>query len=118
MLLRLGVLSFHPSKRPLHFAEDPNGIGDQIRIAIAFMSRDQLTLTLNPEALAENLLFPDLDCLIGRERNVGHAIETRTQSKGSRPMTKSRLDRRLHQPYDVKRTAPRFVVDQELLGPY
>jgi hypothetical protein len=35
MLLRLGVMSPHPSKRPFHLGEYTNRIGDQIRVAIA-----------------------------------------------------------------------------------
>jgi hypothetical protein len=57
MLLRLGIMSLHSSERPFHFTEHPYRIGDQIRIAIALMSRDQVSLTLNPKALVENF-FP------------------------------------------------------------
>jgi hypothetical protein len=49
MLLRLGIIMcLHPSKRPYHFIEDPNRVSNGIRITLAFMSRDQVSLTLNP----------------------------------------------------------------------
>jgi hypothetical protein len=48
------------------------------------MSGDQTKLTLNPEALVENLLFTNLDGLLGRYSSVGHAIETPAESEGSR----------------------------------
>jgi hypothetical protein len=35
-----------------------------------------MKLTLNPQTLVENLLFPNLDGLFGRDSSVGHAIET------------------------------------------
>jgi hypothetical protein len=90
MLLRLGIMGLHPSKRPFHFVEHPYRVGDQIRITIALMSRDRMSLTLNPKALVENLLFPDLDSLFGRCGSAGHVIETPAQSKGSHPRTQCR----------------------------
>ncbi len=58
MLLRPCIVNFPPSKHPVHLAQRPNCVSDEIRTAIAFMSRNQLMLTLDPEALGENLLFP------------------------------------------------------------
>jgi hypothetical protein len=54
MLLRLGIMGLHPSERPFHFVEHPYRVGDQIRIAIALMSRNQMSLTLNPKALVRS----------------------------------------------------------------
>jgi hypothetical protein len=50
---------------PVDFLQNLRGT-NQIRINIAFMSRDQMSLTLNANALVENLLFPDLDSFFGR----------------------------------------------------
>jgi hypothetical protein len=58
MLLRLGIMGLHPSKRPFHFVEHPYRVGDQIRITIALMSRDRMSLTLNPKALVRICFFP------------------------------------------------------------
>jgi hypothetical protein len=91
MRLRIGVMSLHPGKCPFHLCEHPNCIRGQIRIAIAFMPRDQTKLTLNPKTLVENLLFPNLDGFLGRDSSVGHAIETPAQPKGSRLRRKRRL---------------------------
>src|SRR5262249_27948873 len=40
MLLRLDIVSLHASQRPVHLAECPNCVSNQIRITVAFMSRD------------------------------------------------------------------------------
>jgi len=85
MLLRPYMMSFHPSKRPVHLAERPNCVGDEIGTAIAFMSRDKLMLTLDPETLLENLLFSNLDSLFRCDSSIGHAIGTLAPAKGSRP---------------------------------
>jgi hypothetical protein len=66
MLLRGRVVRLHLSEHSFHFAEDTNRVGNQIRLTIAFVSRDQRPLTLNPWALVENVLFADLDCRFGR----------------------------------------------------
>jgi hypothetical protein len=76
-------MSFHLCERPFHFAEHPYRVGGQIRMAIPLMSRNQMSLAVNPKALVENLLFPDLNSLLGRNSSIGHAIETPVQSKGS-----------------------------------
>jgi hypothetical protein len=50
-------------------------------LAIAFVSCDQTNLTLNPQALVENLLLPHFDGLLGGYSAIGHAMETPAQSK-------------------------------------
>ena len=47
-------MSFHPCEGSPHLAQDPHRFGDEIRIAIAFVSGNQMKLALNPQALVEN----------------------------------------------------------------